>query len=178
MRLVTMFTLAALLVAVLSFSGAGTLLASAPPALTQLHFLLGKWEAIPQDKPGEPSGSFVFAPSLQDRIILRTNYAEYPATENKPASTHTDLMIIYLDDASRVRADYYDSEGHVIRYAVQPAGSDSVVFLSDAAPSAPRFRLTYSVAADSTLKGQFEIAQPGKPGAFGPYLSWAARRVK
>jgi hypothetical protein len=147
-----------------------------PAALRPLQFLLGEWEAIPSGKPGDAAGGFNFAPSLQDRVIVRTNHADYPASAGKPASRHDDLMVIYADGES-VKADYYDSEGHVIRYAVQTRGGAEAVFTSEVSPATPRYRLTYTSAADGTLQGKFEIARPGSE-AFTPYLSWSARRVR
>jgi hypothetical protein len=173
MRFVTILTLAVLIAGCTC-----AVRAAEPPALTPLKFLLGRWDAIPSGKPGEASGSTVFAPSLQDRVIIRTNYADYPATEGKPAFIHDDLMVIYADAGSGVRADYYDNEGHVIRYAVQTAARDTLVFLSDISPSSPRFRITYVLAADSTLQGTFDIAPPGKPEAFGPYQTWVSRKAR
>jgi hypothetical protein len=32
--------------------------------------------------------------------------------------------------------------------------------------------------ADGSVKGQFELAQPGKPGAWATYLSWGMRKMK
>jgi len=148
-----------------------------PSALTPLQFLLGEWEAIGGGAPGEGSGACTFAGGLQDRVILRTNHAEYPASGGRPASRHDDLMVIYVDAGSQVKADYYDSEDHVIRYLVQSPRSGEVVFLSETMPSVPRYRLTYKLADNGTLDGRFEIAPPGKLEAFETYLSWSARKA-
>ena len=43
-------------------------------------------------------------------------------------------------------------------------------------PSAPRFRLTYTRADAARLKLKFEIAPPGKPDQFAPYIEATARR--
>ena len=48
--------------------------------------------------------------------------------------------------------------------------------VSDSKPSDPRYRLSYNARDDGTLAGQFEIAAPGTPDAFTPYLSWTARK--
>jgi len=108
-------------------------------------------------------------------VIVRTNYSNTPATADKPASRHDDLMVIYVD-AGHVKADYFDSEGHVIRYAVEGRPGE-VVFLSEIKPSEPRYRLTYIRGSATTLAGTFEVAPPGKPDAFATYLSWNARRA-
>jgi len=151
--------------------------AAAPAALAPLDFLLGEWTAIASGRPGEPSGGFTFSLGLQDHVLLRTNYSVSPGDSVRPATRHDDLMVIHPSLASPLAADYYDSEGHVIRYTVQSPAAGQVVFLSDAAAAGPRFRLSYLLKPDGTLQGAFEIAPPGQPEAFQPYLSWMARKV-
>jgi hypothetical protein len=138
-----------------------------------LGFLLGEWEAI--GTPAGETGGFTFSLGVQNHVMTRTNDAVYDAREGRPASRHDDFMIIYAEDG-QLRADYFDSEQHVIRYVVDPQSDHSVVFVSYAKPSEPRYRLSYTVRADGTLAGQFEIAAPGTPDAFKPYLSWTARK--
>src|SRR5262249_31607040 len=104
-------------------------------------------------------------------------YAEYPPQGGKPAARHDDLMVIYADGQGALRADYHDSEGHAIRYAGSVSPGGEIVFASDPLPNAPRFRLTYVVGSGPLLQGRFEIAPPGKPDSFAPYLQWTARRV-
>jgi hypothetical protein len=162
--------------AILTFSSALALpgaYAHAESPLTPLRFLLGDWEAT-GTSPGE-RGGFTFSIAVQDRVMVRTNYAEYPARDGRPASRHDDFMIVYVE-GERLTALYVDSEDHVIRYAVQPHGDREVVFISESKPSEPRYRLSYMASADGTLTGRFEIAPPGSAEAFKPYLSWTARR--
>jgi hypothetical protein len=151
--------------------------AAEPPALAPLRFLIGEWEGVGSGKPGEGAGGCTFAAALQGRVVVRTSFAEYPASGDRPAARHDDLMVVYVAADAQVKADYYDNEGHVIRYVVQPLEGGGVVFLSEVAPAAPRFRLTYTPAPDGTVNGRFEIAPPGTPEAFAPYLAWGARRV-
>lgn len=140
--------------------------------LSSLSFLLGQWQAL--SKPGEPTGEFRFVSQLQSKIIVRTNYADYDATNERPAFRHEDLMIIYCDEAQNLLADYYDSEGHVIHYAGQLNGENEVVFTSMPITSIPRFRLRYHLDDDRRLIGTFETASPVEPNVFTPYLSWSA----
>lgn len=79
-------------------------------------------------------------------------------------------------EGGQLRADYFDSEQHVIRYVVQPRSEHEVVFASEAKPSEPRYRLSDTARSDGTLAGQFEVAPPGQPDGFKPYLSWTARK--
>lgn len=89
---------------------------------------------------------------------------------------HDDLMVIYAEAPGSLQADYYDSEGHVIRYAVAASAPGSAVFLSQPSPGAPRYRLTYEPVPDGRVSGRFEIAPPGKPEEFSTYLQWFMRR--
>jgi hypothetical protein len=151
--------------------------ASLPKELAPLAFLLGDWDGGGSGTPGQGSGGTSFATGLQDRVIVRTNFAVMAATDKTPASRHDDLMIIYVDEQRVVRADYYDNEGHVIRYLVATPADGRVIFTSEAAAAAPRYRLTYEAAAGGAVKGAFLLAPPGKPDAFAPYLAWEMRRA-
>jgi hypothetical protein len=142
-------------------------------AFAALRFLLGEWRAV--ETPGGETGAFAFTLGVQDHVIVRTNEAQYAATADRPASRHDDLLVIYSENAS-LKAEYFDSEGHVIRYAVATPGPNVVTFVSDQSSREPRYRLTYRGEANGTLVGSFEIAPPGSPDAFKPYLSWKAQK--
>jgi hypothetical protein len=87
-------------------------------------------------------------------------------------------MVIYqADRGGPARAIYFDSEDHLINYAVAFSKDQrTLTFLSDAVPAAPRFRLSYTRTADDSLRIQFEIAPPGKPDGFKTYLECNAHR--
>lgn len=142
-------------------------------AFSPLKFLVGEWQAI-DTAPGE-AGAFTFRLAVQDHVMLRTNQATYAATAERPASRHDDLMVIYAENGS-LKADYFDNEGHVIRYAVRSTAPNTVMFVSEPSARAPQYRLTYTLSADGMLNGKFEIAAPGAADDFKPYLSWKARR--
>jgi hypothetical protein len=151
--------------------------AAAPPALEPLGFLLGVWLPAGTDQAEGASGRAEFTRGLQDRVILRTSYAEYPAAAGKPRSRHDDLMIIYAAAGGVIRADYYDNEGHVIRYVVRCPAPAQAVFLSEPTGNEPRYRLSYALQGTGVLKGDFAIAPPGAPEAFKPYLAWESRKA-
>src|SRR6267378_152959 len=113
------------------------------------------------------NGGFTFSLGVQNRVMTRTNYATYDARNGRAASRHDDLMVIY-EEGGQLKADYFDSERHVIRYLVEPRGDHDVMFVSDAKPSDPRYRLRYTARNDGTLAGRFEIAAPGTPDALTP----------
>src|ERR1700693_5731676 len=69
---------------------------------------LGAWEGAGGGGPGQGSGTFTFSPELQGAVLVRHNYAQYPATQDKPAYRHDDLMVIYPDPSGKkTRADYW-----------------------------------------------------------------------
>jgi hypothetical protein len=152
--------------------GASSMSAQADP-FAPLRFLLGDWRAV--DSPPGETGSFSFRPDVQNHVIVRTNQAIYAATAERPASRHEDLLVIYAEGGA-VKADYFDSEGHVIRYVVESDASNSVRFVSLVVQGEPRYRLSYRAGADGRVIGSFEVAPPGSPDGFKPYLSWTAAR--
>ncbi len=136
---------------------------------------MGRWTGEGSGEPGTGSGAFSLAPDLQGKILVRKNFATYPAAAGQPAFRHDDLMIVYREEQSgELRAMYWDSEGHVIAYAVQPAADGGVTFVSGAPPTRMRYRLTYLPAGKDKIKIRFEIAPPGKD--FTTYLEAAAHR--
>ncbi len=151
-----------------------------PAALTAtdwgpVQFLIGRWTGEGGGSPGNGSGEFTLEVDLQGKILLRKNFADYPAAAGRPAFRHDDLMVVYREEGSAdLKATYWDSEGHVIAYKVQPAAEGGVTFLSDAPPAGMRYRLTYLPAGKDKVKIRFEIAPPGKD--FSTYLEAMAHR--
>ena len=153
-----------------------TLLAGAVPGADwgPVQFLMGRWIGEGTGQPGTGSGGFSFATDLQGAVLVRKNYAEYPAANGNPGFRHDDLTIIYRDESShQLRAVYFDNEGHRIEYAVQPNGN-GVVFTSEGPRTTIRYRFTYTRDGPDRLKIKFEIAEPGKDLA--PYIEATAHR--
>jgi hypothetical protein len=142
------------------------------------RFLMGDWIGEGSGEPGKGSGGFSLTLDLQQKVLVRRNRAEYPAAQGRPASVHEDLMVIYREDRdSPAKAIYFDSEGHVINYAITTSDDGrTLTFLSGAEPKAPRYRLSYTRAGDEDVKIKFEIAPPGKPDGFKTYIEAGARR--
>jgi len=140
-----------------------------------LQFLVGKWAGEGGGGPGQGGGAFSFLPDLQNRILVRKSFAEYPAAKGKPAFRHDDLMIVYRDEASHdLRAIYFDSEEHMIQYSVKPAEAGAAVFESAPSATGPRYRMTYTPSGAASAKFKFEIAPPGKD--FTTYIEAALHR--
>ena len=151
----------------------------APPVTWEgYQWLIGEWIGEGTGSPGEGSGGFTFTPDLQNTILVRKNFANYPATKDRPAFSHNDLMVVYHEN-DKVRAVYFDNEQHVINYTVTfSKDSTSIVFISDIVPGAPRFRLTNAKQGTDSMRITFEIAPPGQPESFNRYIDAVARRKK
>lgn len=150
--------------------------ASAAPAADPWagwRFLAGDWTG--EDAKGVGTGAFSFRFELDDHVLVRRNHADLPAANGRPAAKHDDLMVIYPGVGKE--AEYWDNEGHVLRYTADlSADGRTLTFVTAPVASAPRFRLTYTKTSDATLDIRFEIAPPGNPEGFTPYLSGRARR--
>lgn len=153
-----------------------------PPAdgadpLALLDPLLGDWTAEGGGQPGAATGAFSFARDLQGKVVVRRNHADYPAAGKREAFAHDDLMV-FQAEAERLRAHYFDSEGHHVEYSVALDGAARrLVLVSAATPGQPRFRLSYDLSQPDRTEVAFEIAPPGAPEQFRPYVSGKARRT-
>ena len=143
-----------------------------------LDSLVGTWVGEGSGDPGQGTGGFSFAWDLQGKILVRKSYADYPATKDRPASSHQDLMVVYQEPDTRLsKAVYLDNEGHVINYTVTLSpDAKSIVFLSELRPSTPRYRLIYIMTGKDRVELTFEIAPPDKPDSFTTYIKAGARR--
>jgi hypothetical protein len=137
-----------------------------------VQFLVGTWTGEGGGGPGQGAGAFSFAPDLQGKVLVRKNYAEYPAANGRPAFRHDDLLIVFRE-AGALKAIYFDSEDHTIRYTVV-GSAGAAVFTSDEGQPGPRYRMTYAPSGKDSVRIKFEIAPPGKE--FATYIEAAARR--
>lgn len=152
--------------------------AAKPVNWDAFQFLVGTWIGEGSGDPGQGTGGFSFSFDLQKTILVRKNYADYPATKDRPAFSHNDLMIIY-GEVDKFRAVYFDNEQHVINYTLSISKDFSaIIFVSDITPGAPRFRLTNAKQGTDSMKITFEIAPPGKPESFNRYIDAVAHRTK
>jgi hypothetical protein len=129
--------------------------------------------------PGSAAATFSFAYDLQKQVIVRKTYTDYPATAEHKAFAHDDLMIIYREHgAEKTRADYFDNEGHVIRYTADISGDKKTLTLrSDPQSSQSVFRLTYNISDNGRLTIKFEIAPPTAPQEFKVFVEGSAHKT-
>jgi hypothetical protein len=139
-----------------------------------IQFLLGTWTAEGGGaQTGQGQGAFSFTPDLDRSVVVRRNLAEYH--DGPDAGTrHDDLLIVYSEAPDSLRAIYFDSEGHVIRYNLKTPSPNLAIFESDGTQPGPKYRLSYALRGKS-LDGKFEIAPPGS-AEFKTYLSWSSVR--
>jgi hypothetical protein len=143
------------------------------------RYLVGDWVGEGGGRPGQGTGRFSFRWDLQKHVMVRRNFAEFPAAQGRPALVHEDLMVIHPGEDGAMKAVYFDNEGHVIHYAIEDAKDGrTLVFVSDPSPTAPRFRLTYTKGQGDDVLIKFETTQPGKPDGFRTYFDGKARRAE
>jgi hypothetical protein len=150
---------------------------TAGDAWKPLQFLVGTWEAetIGGSSGATGSGRYAFRMELKNHVLVRRtigNECKGPADFN---CEHNDIVYIYADSpGGRLKAIFFDNEGHVIHYDVSVPHADCVIFSSDPAAPEPVYRLSYELKGKE-LFGKFEIRMPGKRD-FTPYLEWSGGR--
>lgn len=138
--------------------------------LSDFNFLIGGWVGSGGGTAsGQGTGVSAFFYDIDSNVIIRDNYAQYPAQDDKPAYTHQDKMIIYKQ-SGQFKALYIDNEKHVINYDISLSGG-GLVFTSQELKGTPQFRLTYEKPEGNKMKLIFEIAMPNTPGKFTQYLT-------
>lgn len=139
-------------------------------------WLLGEWKGEGSGQPGQGGGTFSFNFDLDKNIIVRKSHSEYPASQNRPAVVHNDLMIVYPDfQGIPLKAIYFDNEGHTINYSITYT-EKSIVLLSDQVTNVPFFRLTYTLLDNSTVNTKFEMSQDGE--VFITYIEGISSKVE
>lgn len=160
-----------------------SLLAQAPQGgagadpFRSLAFLEGTWDANVQNNAAiKQAGRYTFDRELSGHVLARhaTNDPGCKAPTSFDCS-HSDLLYVFQEmPGSALKADYFDSEGHVIHYDVTTPTPTSVVFLSAPGPG-PQFRLSYELAG-KVMTGRFQMHMPGED-AWHTYLEWNGSRI-
>ena len=160
--------------------GVGLRAADAPPAdpFAPLAFLEGSWSATAKGQNGvATSGSYTFRLELDNHILARHSSHDTSAkTSVNFDYKHGDLLYVYQEMPGQpLKAIYFDNEGHVLHYDVTTPAPTSVVFLSEAPPGAPHFRLMYERKGNE-MSGKFQIMPPGAKDWMS-YLEWDGRKM-
>jgi hypothetical protein len=140
------------------------------------NFLIGTWIGEGSGQPGQGSGSFSFAFDLDRKILVRKSRTEFPASGEKPAFSHKDLMFVYPESGGNPsKAIYFDNEGHIIHYSVVYSG-ELIVLTSEKNGNMPVFRLTYNALNPETINTKFEMSQDGEK--FSTYIEGKSKKSK
>jgi hypothetical protein len=139
-----------------------------------LAFLEGTWDANTQggSAQAQGSGTYSFAPELKHHVLVRHSGESADCRGPKGFDCeHSDVLYIYQEAQDQpLKAIYFDSEGHVIHYAVSTPDSTTAVFISEASPSGPQFQLVYQLK-DMVMSGKFQMRMPGQT-TWKSYLEW------
>jgi uncharacterized protein YaiE (UPF0345 family) len=142
-----------------------------------LEFLEGTWEARVQagSAGAQANGTYTFNKELKRHVLARHSDSAGCKGPKDFDCEHTDLLYVYQEaDGQPLKAIYFDSEGHVIHYAVSTPESTAVVFISEASPSGPQFRLAYQLRG-AVMSGKFQMRMPGQD-EWKSYLEWHGSR--
>lgn len=138
--------------------------------------LIGEWKGEGNGQPGQGGGMFSFQTDLDGKILVRKAHADFPASGNRPAFSHDDLLIVSLDySGNPSKAIYFDNEGHTINYTISYP-ENTVILLSEKIPNVPIFRLTYTLTDSKTVNTKFEMSQDGEK--FMTYIEGKSTKVK
>lgn len=138
-------------------------------------WLIGEWRGEGGGQPGQGGGTFSFKTDLDGKILVRKSHSEYPASGNRPATIHDDLMIISLDySGNPTKAIYFDNEGHTINYSISYA-PNTIVLTSEKMANVPVFRLTYTLLDTQMVNTKFEMSQDGEK--FMTYVEGKSKKV-
>ena len=129
--------------------------------LASLAFMVGDWRGVGEGTGPGAGGDSAIHPDLGGRLLVRRDHVL-----TKAGGAFDIDMVTYVD-GSALKAEFIDTEGHVIHYGVTPGAGPSAEFLAPPSPQAPGFRLTYAAVNPDRLHIRFEIAPPG--GAFATY---------
>lgn len=146
----TLFTLAAMVC-----------FAQNTPEWKNWSWLIGEWVGEGSGQPGQGGGKFSFSFDLNERILVRKSHTEFPAMNNRPASVHDDLMVIYPDNSGTpTKSIYFDNEGHTINYTISYL-PNTIILTSGKEENMPIFRLTYNLLENGSVNTKFEMSQDG-----------------
>jgi hypothetical protein len=143
------------------------------PDWSSWNWIIGTWDGKAAGKPGSGTGSFSLLYSLDHAVLLRKSLSNYKQPKTAAKTHHEDFMVIY-EENNHWRADYWDTERHVIHYGVS-MGEGVATFVSDKAAGQPTFRLIYKRMEKGALSVEFAIAAPGSE-EFKPYVSGICER--
>jgi len=149
--------------------------APSPNPLQTLAFLQGTWEAKTAGGAAAASGSYTFRLELGDHVLARHSFTSDCKGPRGFNCGHNDLLYVYPEGPrQRLKAIYFDNEGHVIHYDVSCPNPATAVFLSEASAPGPQFRLIYTLKG-AVLTGKFQMRQPGQAD-WQSYLEWSGAR--
>ena len=59
------------------------------------EFLFGEWTWVGGGKPGQGKGMSTFRPEMNGTVLVRKTHLDYPATKERAAFGHDDLIYVY-----------------------------------------------------------------------------------
>ena len=130
-----------------------------------LAFLEGTWDAHTEGGSAQAhgSGAYSFTPELKHHVLVRRSGDSAGCSGPKGFDgEHSDVLYVYQEAQDQpLKAIYFDSEGHVIRYVISTPDPTTAVFISEGSPSGPQFQLVYQLK-DQVMSGRFQMRMLGQ----------------
>jgi len=141
-------------------------------------FLIGDW-ADSGNTTNENNLTFSFHIDLEDKILIRQSHLEYVATGDKPAKVHSDLMIIYLDNANIPnKAIYFDNDGKNVLYSITFLDNDTkIVFTSNNTGGTHKYRFSYTKIDEENVMVIFESTTRNS-NKYATYMQMTAKKLQ
>jgi hypothetical protein len=125
--------------------------------LKSLGFMVGDWRSVGDGAGPGAGGDSAIHPDLGGRILVRRDHVRLKAGGG------FDIYMVVFPQGDGAAADFIDTEGHTIHYAVTPGPGPSAMFAAPPSTISTGFRLTYSAVGPDRLHIRFEIAPSGYP---------------
>ena len=143
------------------------------------QYLIGTWKGTNSGEPGQGEGYFTFGFELGENILIRKGHTVFPGHENQPARIHDDVLIIYKENSSVPdKAEYFDSEGHVLHYNISYTNNDIIIFTTNnTGEGNPIFRLSIIKMDNVTTGVKFEAAPSDHPDDFKVHVEGTVIKI-
>lgn len=135
-----------------------------------LAFLVGEWSGEEGGAMGEGKATVSWSTELGGELLVGRHRIDFPATRKRTGTVEQDMLIIHRDSSGKpTRAMLFDTAHNVTAFTVEvSADAKTITLTSDAQPSVPRHRMTWTRESDKEVSFTHQMASPGKPDEFAP----------
>lgn len=143
-----------------------------------LAFLVGEWSGEEGGAMGEGKATVTWTTELGGELLVGRHRIDFPATRKRTGTVEQDMIVIHRDGSGKpTRAMLFDTAHNVTAFTVEvSADGKTITLTSDAQPSVPRHRMTWTRESDKEVSVTHQMASPGKPDEFAPQTAGRMRK--